>query len=132
MSKSLTFALTAVGAFAVASLVVCGGFAYVALARPDLPWKGTADNNQSGPEKRGAAKPDTTAASKTSKVTQANYDRLKLAMAKTDVEVILGPGREISSSVESIVMVWENGITKITVTFSFTKEPALLSKKIEP
>jgi hypothetical protein len=69
-----------------------------------------------------------------SKVTQANYDRLKLGMSQSEVEEILGPGREISDNTIGPILVWENGKTKITLAFAVYSEKSktLFSKKIEP
>jgi hypothetical protein len=69
-----------------------------------------------------------------SKVTQTNYDKLKLGMSQSEVEKILGPGREIADNMIGPCLVWENGKTKITIVFAFYSEESktLFAKKIEP
>jgi hypothetical protein len=69
-----------------------------------------------------------------SKVTQTNYDKLKLGMSQSEVEEILGPGRESADHPVGLSKVWENGKTKITVVFGHGVfgDEKLLTKKIEP
>ena len=60
-----------------------------------------------------------------SAVTQSNYDKIKTGMSKSDVEAILGTGKEQASSggtfggitMNARGMVWQDGNKIITVMF---------------